>query len=307
MNFLSLAFIIIADAAYVIGPGFLLPRPAPQSQYRLFLVTDPVIQQRIGLFQAVILLFVILGLVFFAVKTVKDFKRKTAGRWLVINGAVLLVSVFLVRPAAAGFRFVLKNCSAPGMVTMANELSVPFVFEGFELRLPAGFKPYASGSVDPEDACNRGIPYSYISLIPEELSSAGRTFERFELRLGVHLNKERVSPVVFIERKNSLLEKAVKQLDVFAARDIVIAGLRGYEDEIVVDGPGGRQCLTRIILAHKERFLVISALVGGSQMIPSYREMFEAIARTAVISKQKPSKPLKSRKPAKGKIQLEEF
>jgi hypothetical protein len=228
----------------------------------------------------------------------KDFSR-------IFLACVSVMLAVLVYAGAAG-KFTQRPAQRR-LVSFEKQDWQQFTFEGFDLKLPPGMKKSAEGVLDPDAAYEQGVPYSYASFIPEQ-SERSPGFERFEVRIGVHANRERLSAQEYRQRKTAQLEKS-RQLDVFSVRDVTAAGFKGVRDDIKVRDAGGARCLSRVILPYKDRFLVISALVGGEQMVPLYRESFDAITQGVTVSRHSPPpslKPAKAQKPVK-KIKLDEF
>jgi hypothetical protein len=166
-----------------------------------------------------------------------------------------------------------------------------------------------SGNLDPLAVYGRGVPYAYTGFVCDAPANMNWFYEHFEVRLGVHENSDGLAPSEYVKRRNAQLEAGGRKLNVFMMRDLTAGKFKGLEDTVNIAGRNGRYTLSRAILQYKDKFLVISAVVGSDQIVPEYKSVFDAIVQTVSLDRANPPRPLRIKKQAKQprKIQLEEF
>jgi hypothetical protein len=313
MAVLSIVFLVLANVVFRLGPSFFSSalRHGNGAQDDIARIFDSGIRFTENQFYLTVFCLAMLGALLFLFQLPGIVRRRRNLTMFIINGILLAASFSLLAPSVKGYRIFLGKLTSCRLVHLDQGTAqwLAFSIGGFDIRLPPELKENISGSTDPFAAYEKGIPFEYAGFVPEGLLQCPWRFERFELRFGVHQNKENLTVVEYVKRKNEQLKRAGRQVDVFIVQDVAAANLKGLEDVILVAGPEGKQTLCRNIFPYKDKFLVISAVVGSDRIIPEYKAAVEAVCQTLAISRKDPPKPLKAQKPAKQgkKIRLEEF
>jgi hypothetical protein len=284
--------------------------PGPDAPFRLFMLVDPAIDKKNGLLAMGIFLLLVPALLLVLVQAVLSRKRLFQDWALIAACAVFCASFPLFKMSVAGARTLAGQFAPVGIIQVGSDVSAWPVLpqEGFELRLPKSFRTYKFGSLDAAEAYEKGLPFAYTSFVPVELLEGGTRYERFELRVGVYQNRDKLSVSDFWNMKNGKLKQEVPGFQAVSEAQKNISGASGLVDEITVAGPLGKQTYCRAVVPYKDRFYVLSAVVGKDQAIPEYRSLFESLVSAFKISgRQKPlPKASRQQKPAKrGALKLE--
>jgi hypothetical protein len=137
------------------------------------------------------------------------------------------------------------------------------------------------------------------------LLEGGKRFERFELRVSIYQNRDKLSLNDFWSKKNDKLKAEVKEFQLVSNKQRNISGTAGLEDEITIAGPWGKQTSCRAVVPYKDRFFVLSSVVGRGEAIPQYRSLFDSLVSGFKISGKQPQPRSANGKPAKrGFLQL---
>ena len=303
----ALALLIIANIIYYLAPRFMFSSPGPDAPFRLFMLGDPAIDKKNGLIAMGVFLLLVPALLLLLVQAVLSAKRLFSDWALVVACAVFAASFPLFKTSLSGARTLAGQFSPVGLIEVPGDAgSWPVLMqEGFEIRLPKKFKTYKFGSLDGDEAYGKGLPFSYTSFVPAELLEGGKQYERFELRVSIYQNRDRLSLNDFWSKKNEKLKSEVKEFQLVSDKQMNISGAAGLEDEIVVAGPLGRQSYCRAVVQYRDRFFVISSVVGRGEAIPQYRSLFDAFVSGFKISGKQPQPKSSNQKSAKhGFLQL---
>ncbi len=310
MLLLSILSIILANILFYFGPAVFLPEQDMQAQYNLFSAFVPSRADTTGYLNSAVFCLGVLGVILLVSQIPQAVRYRAERRIWILALILVMVSLPLARPASDGFRFMAYAFKSVNAAPMTGEPSLwtQAYFEGLDLRIPEELKQTVSGGMDPHEAYSRGLPFAYQGFAPRSYLNAPWLFERFELRLGVHRNEEKLSAEEYLKRKNLQLQRSGRTLSVFLIRDVAVGNLKGLEDNVTVTGPEGRLTLDRVIIPYKDKFFMISAVIGRDQIIPQYKTIFDSVIASLAVDRRNPPKPLKERKPARAaKIHLEEF
>ncbi|MCU0651112.1 MAG: hypothetical protein MUC52_02635 [Candidatus Omnitrophica bacterium] len=154
--------------------------------------------------------------------------------------------------------------------------------QGYSLDLPADVQTVFKKMRDREEAAQNLLPFDYVNF---SMKQSGQGQEPFELGLGVHWNKFKLSTRKFADLKDEGVKSGVKQYVTHRSSAVTVAGIEGVRDDFALEKEYGWTTYSRVIIPYNDKFFCFLCTLGADKPVPEYEQAFKKIIESFDIKK----------------------
>lgn len=155
--------------------------------------------------------------------------------------------------------------------------------QGYRLWLPPGLQVNFEKKNDPEWAVQNRMPFDYVNFRPAK-SEAGEN-GLFELGVGAHWNRDKLSAREFADIKDEGVKQSVRQYVTVRSYEVLVAGIKGVRDDFALEKEFGWLSYSRVIIPYQGKFFVFLGTLGGDKPLPQNESIFQEIIDKFQIKK----------------------
>jgi hypothetical protein len=147
--------------------------------------------------------------------------------------------------------------------------------QGYRLWLPPELQVNFEKKNDPEWAAQNRMPFDYVNFRPKK--PAGNEQGFFELGVGVHWNRDKLSAREFADIKDEGVRQTVRQYVTVRSGEVSVAGIKGVRDDFALEKEFGWLSYSRVIIPYQDKFFVFLGTLGRNKPVSEYERIFQEI------------------------------